>query len=59
MIGESNAKSAERTFLLSRPLSRDAYMFGKIMSTLTFTVGMAVIIMLMWASLGIISLTQH
>jgi ABC-type Na+ efflux pump permease subunit len=47
MLGESNAKAAERTFLLSRPLSRDAYMLGKIMSTLTYTVGMAIIIWLM------------
>jgi hypothetical protein len=44
MLGESNAKAAERTFLLSRPLSRDSYMFGKIMSTLTYTVGMDVVI---------------
>jgi ABC-type transport system involved in multi-copper enzyme maturation permease subunit len=41
ILGEFNANANERIFVLSRPVSRETYLFAKIMSSLTITVVLA------------------
>jgi hypothetical protein len=47
MMAENNANVDERTYILSRPVSRNAYMLGKLLSSLTITFMLFVLVMIL------------
>jgi ABC-type Na+ efflux pump permease subunit len=50
MMSENNANLDERTYILSRPISRNSYMTGKLLSSLTMVFLLFIIVLIIYIS---------